>query len=373
MNKKFSFLFLIFPNLYSFEKLSLAEASREVETLLGRTSVNSFNDEASRRIQRALRRNIVRQEVSSEAASRFFRDDFGHANINIGGGMSAFAASGVVGIAVAGPIGLALFAGAVLISQFYNPDPVGYTPIFREKWTRIMGFRSKFFTDLQKARGKFGHSFTDGQIQESIQKFEESDSVDNAFLWKNLEYELIKQSPSPNQEFQMAKNLAPELDGLICTWRRDFICANVNTDSYNYYPYTDMDAPGDFVAVPPQIADMVKFKTNKDSPLGFRIRSVMNLALYVYYNASFYGSDRVKNDVFSLMKEIKRIDNWFNFFLQAHRPRAPKFLQAHKPEAPQCDPECPGISGAEELSKKKCDIVFKAFTVLLTELLFNVY
>ena len=68
MNKKFSFLFLIFSNLYSFEKLSLAEASREVETLLGRTSVNSFNDEASRRIQRALRRHIVRQEVSSEAA-----------------------------------------------------------------------------------------------------------------------------------------------------------------------------------------------------------------------------------------------------------------------------------------------------------------
>ncbi|OGB84758.1 hypothetical protein A3F66_01200 [candidate division TM6 bacterium RIFCSPHIGHO2_12_FULL_32_22] len=361
MNKKFSFLFLIFPNLYSFEKLSLAEASREVETLLGRTSVNSFNDEASRRIQRALRRHIVRQEVSSEAASRFFRDDFGHANINIGGGMSAFAAPGIVGIAVAGPIGLALFAGAVLISQFYKPDPVAYTPTFREKWLHIMEVRRRFFIDLQKARGKFRHLFTDSQIQQSIQKFEEFDSVDNTFLWKNLEYELTEQSPSPNQEFQMAKNLIPELDGLICTWRRDFICANVNTDSYNYYPYTDRQEPEDFVFVPSQIEDMVKFKTDKDSPLGFRIRSIMNLALYVYYHGSFYESDRVKNDVFNLMREIKRIDNWFNSFLQAHIPGT------------QCDPECPGISGAEELSKKKCDIVYEALTVLLTELLFNVY
>ena len=93
MNKKFSFLFLIFSNLYSSEKLSIVEASREVQELLGRSTINSYHGESARKLQNVLRRHHIQaREVSSDVASRFFRDDFGHANIKVGEGINAFAA-----------------------------------------------------------------------------------------------------------------------------------------------------------------------------------------------------------------------------------------------------------------------------------------
>src|SRR3990167_32549 len=357
MNKKFSFLFLIFSNLYSSEKLSIVEASREVQELLGRSTINSYHGESARKLQNVLRRHHIQaREVSSDVASRFFRDDFGHANIKVGEGINAFAAPGIVGVTLAGPIGLAIFAGALLIGQFSKPDPVGYVPTFREKWAHSMMVSDRFFVDLQKARGKFRHLFSDSQIEASMLKFEDENVQDNQLLCDNLKYELTEQRPSPNQKYQAAKELMPDLNGLICTWRQDFIRANINPEAFNYYPYTDRQEPRDLVIFPDSILEMIKFKTDKDSPLGFRIRSLMNFAIYIYNNGHFHGNDRLKDEVFNLIKEIKRIDGWFNMFVTAHSSGI------------QCGPECPGISGAEEMSIKKCDIVFSALDVLLNEL-----